>query len=337
MSAPYEGQRQPHSNRRQFSRPGNPLTHRRLGGWARPTIVASCLALGLFTGWLCAETIPIPNASFELPALTGPYGVLLDSWQKTPKPVWWDEAQNGPWEQLVGVFTNVAPSDPRHIENCEGNQAIWLFSVPTAGLFQDYDSIDWSNSVPTHAFDTRFIVGRACRLTVGVRLGVYPMTPGAQLELALYYRDAASNQLTVATLSITNTFSEFTNTTRMIDFQVTVPTVASTDPWAGQRLGIRMLSTIPSEIGGLWELDNVRLESFGPPTLSAPAVTDGHFTFTLESEPGTRFEILGSADLALPSAEWTSVGFVTNDTGRVAFTDPTPLGPQRFYRAKQLP
>jgi hypothetical protein len=309
------------------------------GGWAQRMVLTGCAALGLVTGFLRAGTISIPNASFESP-VTASVDTRIDSWQKTPKPVWWDEAQYGPWDQLVGAFANPAPADSSRIDNCDGNQAIWLFANPQVGLFQDYNSTDWTGSVPSHAFDVRFEAGKSYQLTVGLLVGTaYHMTEGATLELSLYYLDAASNRVSVAATSVTNDPSVFSNGTHLLDFQVNVPTVKNTDPWTGQHLGVQMLSTIGFglQAGGYWDLDNIRLTSYREPTLSGAAVTGGHFSFTLESEPGTRFEILGSSDLALPSADWASVGFVTNETGRVAFTDPAPLTSLRFYRAKQSP
>ena len=141
-------------------------------------------------GPLAAATISVPNASFEAPTVEIVDTNLLN-WQKTPKPFWFDEA-NGPWDQLVGVFANTPPGDPRHIENCDGNQAIWIFALPTAGLFQDYNSVGWSNV--THAFEARFEAGKSYQLTVGALVGAYPMGEGAILEASLYYRDAASNR-----------------------------------------------------------------------------------------------------------------------------------------------
>ena len=68
-----------------------------------------------------------------------------------------------------------------------------------------------------------------------------------------------------------------------------------------------------------------------------PVFTGGQFSLTLQSNPGTHFEILGASDLSLPPSSWTSLVTLTNVTGTISFTNPaTGLG-QRFYMAHQLP
>jgi hypothetical protein len=294
------------------------------------------LALGLIAGLSRAETLPIPNASFESPqtAFADP---RVDAWQETPKPFWFEETPQNQWDFLTGVFLNTAPGSVDHIDNVDGNQALFLFAVPEAGLFQDYDSTNWANPTPTHAFDARFEVGKGYRLIVGL-MGAGPIAQGATLMIGLYYRDAASNRVAVAATHILYTNAVFTNATHFLDFQVDVPPVRAADAWANQHIGVQMLSTVdPSLANGYWDIDNVRLTSYREPVLSGAGLTDGRFTFTLEGEPGTRFKIVGSPDPGLPTAEWASVGFVTNETGRVSFTDPTPLTSRRFYRAQQQP
>ena len=218
-----------------------------------------------------------------------------------------------------------------------------LFADPQTAIFQDYDSTDWSNPAPTHAFNATYDVGKSYTLTVAVLGGTnvdYPMPEGTTLELSLYYRDSASNMVTVAATSITNSWALFSNATpHFIDFQVQVPTVKASDPWAGQHIGVQLLSTVAGTnlVGGYWDLDNVRLVSSVAPALLAPAWTNGQFTFTLQSEPGLRFEILASTNLALPLSNWTSLGTVTNVTGTVPFLDPATNLNRRFYRARQLP
>ena len=64
------------------------------------------------------------------------------------------------------------------------------------------------------------------------------MLPGATLEVSLYYRDVASNKVTVTATSITNTPGVFSNNTHLIDFQVQVPVVKVGDAWAGQHIEV---------------------------------------------------------------------------------------------------
>lgn len=318
---------------------GSPAT----GAASHRGVVAKTVAVVLAVGAVSASTaraatIPVPNASFESPP-TLSVDLQINSWQKTPKPEWWDEAQYGAWDQLVGAFANVAPGDPRHIENCDGNQAIWVFANPGAGLFQDYDSVSGSNGVPSHAFEAQYEPGKSYRLTVGVLVGTaYPMAEGSTLELSLYYRDAASNRVTVAATTATNTPNVFSNAMRLIDFQVDVPQVQPGDAWAGQHIGVAILSTAdPLQPGGYWDVDNVRLAANVAPALLQPVLTNGHFGFQIEGEVGMSVEILASSDLSLPLSSWTNLGALTNDTGSAWFSNPATNQALRFFQARQLP
>jgi hypothetical protein len=286
-------------------------------------------------GTLRAGTIAIPNGSFESP-LTAYATPFIDSWQQVPHPDLNDQTT-----LLTGVFSNQPPADPFHIDNCDGNQAIFLFATPQTAIFQDYDSTDWMNPTPTHGFNATFDVGKSYTLTLGILGGTnlaIPMQEGTTLEVSLYYRDSTSNRVTVAATSITNNGDLFPGATHLVDFQVQVPTVTAGDPWAGQHIGVQLLSTVGFELmGGYWDLDNVRLSSTVTPALLAPAYAGSEFSFTLQSEPGLRFEVLASTNLALPMSNWTSLGTLTNVTGTTTFFDAATGLNRRFYRARQLP
>jgi len=289
------------------------------------------------TGELRAGPISVPNASFESP-VTVFAAPAVNSWQKTPKPDWYDESGGFYWDDLTGQFKNTSPASSDHIDNCDGNQALWLFAVPEVGLFQDYDSMDWNDPSPSHDFNATFEVGRSYHLTVGIIGTGGGMLEGVTLELSLYYRDAASNRVAVATTSVTNTPAIFSNNTHFIDFQVHLPAVKTDDAWAGQHIGVQLLSTVASNLaGGYWDVDNVRLTAVVEPVLLAPVRTNGQFSFTLQSEPGVQFEILATTDVTLPLSNWATLGTVTNITGAVPFTDTAAGFNQRFYRVRQLP
>jgi hypothetical protein len=300
------------------------------------TFMSGVAALVIWSGGLNAGMIAVPNGSFESPAT--PYvSVNINSWQKSAMPVWYDETGGFLWSYNLGIFKNTATNSPDYIDNCDGNQAMWLFAVPEVAIFQDYDSTNWSSPVPTHAFDAKFEMGKSCQLTVGV-VPVGGMLPGATLQLSLYYRDAASNQVTVAATSITNTPSIFTNTTHLLDFHVTVPMVTPGDPWAGQHIGIQMLSTVDTNHqGGYWDLDNIRLSSILEPAVSDPVCTNGQFQFTLRSEPGIGVEIIATTNLTLPMSQWSSLGTLTNEMEAVAVRDRVMDSNAQFYRARRLP
>ena len=305
---------------------------------SRAALILTQLAMGIValaacTGPLQAGTISIHNASFESPMAPENPGALpqIDSWQQTPA---WTDLESG-------VFLNAAGQ--YFINNCDGTQAAFLFveTNQTTAIFQDYDSTDYANS--THAFNATYDVGKSYKLTVAVLGGtnvVYPMPEGTCLELGLYYRDSASSIVTVATTSITNSWALFSNASNaplFIDFQVQIPTVKASDPWAGHHIGVQFLSIVTGLQGGYWDLDNVRLVSSVPTALLAPAWTNGQFAFTLQSEPGLSFEILATTNLALPTTNWTSLETLTNATCTVPFLDPATNLNRRFYRARQLP
>jgi hypothetical protein len=293
-------------------------------------IAFAASAFSLFAG-----VIVVPNRSFESPA-TPFVSINIDSWQKSPKPADYIETGGYQWTQLTGIFKNTPSNSADHIDNCDGNQALWVFAVPGAGLFQDYDSIDWRDLPPNHQFNAVIAPGRTYHLTVGVIGSGGGMMPGATLDLSLYYRDAASNQIMVAVTTLTNDPATFSNTTHLVDCRVDVPLVKPTDPWAGQHLGIQFKSTVTTNLqGGYWDLDNVRL--FEGPALAAPRWNEGQFTFTLVGQPGATFEILTSSNASLAGVNWTSVGFLTNVTGSTVFTDVPAANSPRLYRARQLP
>jgi hypothetical protein len=290
----------------------------------------------VWAGALRAGPIPVPNASFESPVTTF-VNTHVDDWQKVPKPDWYVESGGYTWDQLAGVFLNTPVGASDHIINCDGKQALYLFAVPQVCIFQDYDSIDWSNTVPTHAFNATFDVGTSYQLTVGVIGGGGNMLPGVSMEVSLYYRDSSSNQVLVAATSVTNTLDVFSNTVTLVDFQVNVPTVKATDAWAGQHIGIRLLSTVDlAQQGGYWDLDNVRLTGTRQPAWANPVWNGGQFSLTLQSEPGLSFEVLASSDPSQSVSNWASLGTLSNATGSVSFTDTTASAGSRFYRARQV-
>jgi hypothetical protein len=304
-----------------------------------PRLGLSLLWLGSAASILTVQSalLDVPNGSFESPA-TAFVDTRIDAWETTAKPDWYDESGGFFWSQLTGVFRNSPPESSDHIVNVDGNQAVYLFAIPEVGFFQDYDSIDWRNPTPTHAFDVRFEPGKSYTLAVGVKGGGGNMASGVTLELSLYYRDSAGARISIATTSITNSPELFHAPPQLIDFQTRVPVVQADDPWAHRHVGIQILSTVhPDLVGGYWDLDHVRLEASElPPRLAATKV-DGQITLTLLSEPGLRFEILATPDLTSPLPEWMNLGTITNQSG-TATLDAIDLElSHRFYRARQLP
>lgn len=290
-----------------------------------------CLGLGV----LRAQPIVVPNGSFELPA-TFFVHTRVDSWQESPKPDWYVEGGGYLWDQLTGVFKNTAPGATDHIENCDGAQALYFFAVPEVGLFQDYDSVDWNDPEPSHAFDARFEVGKAYELTFGVVAGGGNMLEGVSFEAALYYRDASSNQVAVASTRVVFTRDVFPNRTHLTDFQVRLPVVQPGDAWAGQHIGVRFLSTVSQEMqGGYWDLDHIRLAAVGEPVLVVRAAwVDGELRLTWPSATGYRYQVTRSVDWLA----WTDFGTPLDGTGgELSVEIPTEDGPTAFFNVVATP
>lgn len=286
---------------------------------------------------LRAGNLYVPNGSFESPS-TSLAGPAIDSWQKAPQPPTFDPNVFGAWDNLAGVFTNT-PGSPVFIDNANANQLAYLFAYPQVAIFQDYNSTDWTGSAPTHAFHAKFRPGKAYTLAVGFTSSSYePLSAGSTLQMSLYYRDASSNRVAVAATTVTYDPTVFTNLDRLLDFQVTIPEVKPTDPWAGQYIGIQfMTTTAPNLIGGVWDLDNVRLTETVATVLNHPGWANGQFSCALQSEPGLAFQMLAATDASQPGTNWTSLATITNVTGSSSFTDTTTTQARRFYRARQSP
>jgi hypothetical protein len=279
----------------------------------------------------------LANGSFESPETDFAHPAM-DGWQKAPKPPWYDEGGGFSWEQLMGQFLNPAPGATNRTDNMDGKQAAWLFAMPAVAIFQDDPAITGASTTPTHDFNAKFEVGRSYALTVGVRGGGGGMANGATLEISFYYRDAASNQVTVAATSITNTPTLFpVERPHFTDFSVQTPAVTGREPWAGRPIGVQIASTVRfDKMGGFWDVDNVRLRVVEDPVLVNPEAVGGQFQFTLRSAPG-RYEVLAGANLALPSAQWERLGTWTNLTGSVPVTDTDTSPGGRFYRVRPSP
>jgi hypothetical protein len=284
-----------------------------------------------------AEEIPVPNFSFESP-VTQFVDPRIDSWQKAPQPATFDTNTFGAWDNLSGLFINPPSTNSEHIDNAQGNQLVFLFAYPQAGLMQDFNSTDWSGTA-SHAFTAKFEPGKSYRLMVGLTTSKEaPLSQGSTLLLSFYYRDAASNVVTIASTNVTFDTNLFANITHLLDFSVVTPEVSSTDAWAGKNIGIAFQSTVaPNLIGGVWDLDNVRLGEVSGATLGNLSYKNGQAILTVNSDAGSKFEILASNDLGLPIAQWQSVGVVNNLEGSSTFTEIGQNSPHRFYRARLVP
>lgn len=195
-----------------------------------------------------AQAINVPNGSFESPTPPPGYPATpqMDFWQKPPTPSWFDSTQFGglTWDQLSGLFPNTQVGASDHIDNVDGQQAAYLFSVPGVGVSQELPST--------------YTVGYSYTLTAGI-LGSGGLANGSVLSLELYYVNNGI-QTAIATTPVTASATAFPVANHFYDFSVTVPTVQSSDAFVGKQIGLA-LTAVSSTGGGYWDLDNVRLVS----------------------------------------------------------------------------
>lgn len=232
------------------------------GRWWKAALGMALLAA---TGSLLAQSISVPNSSFESQSGLGqPFGVNIniDSWQKADRPAYFPETgYNGfYWVQTAGMF-----NAPGYL-NQVGAQAAFVLSFPQAGIFQDYNSLDWNHTSPTHDFNATYEVGKSYNLTLGL-YGKSMSENFSSLELSLYYRDGGNSMMPVSSTTVTFSSALFgTNgPLSLVDYQVNVPTVQATDAWAGQNIGIRITS-IQGDGNGYWDMDNLRLQAVPEPS-----------------------------------------------------------------------
>ena len=212
-----------------------------------------------------AQPIPVANHSFESQVVNPMFFVenRIDRWQKTPQPGWFTPSgQLQSWNQTAGMFIGTAPFSPNPYSNLLGNQSAYVLSLPGAGIFQDNLSTDWNGTVG--GLNATFQTGYAYQLTLGL-FGKSMVENYSSLSLSLYYRDG-ENQIAVG-LPTTVTFDSSTfnpaGPFALVDFTVTTPIVQAGDAWAGQNIGISIVSTAGTG-AGYWDMDNVRLAAVVP-------------------------------------------------------------------------
>lgn len=212
-----------------------------------------CTVLGVMSACASqAAVVNIPNASFETPVYrVAPYATAnITDWQKAPVPIWWSQPEQQ-WNELAGVFYNV-PGDG-HIDNVDGEQAAFLFSMPGVELYQDLAGT--------------FEVGQSYQLTAGFQGGGMGMPIGTPLEFRLYYRDGNGNRVTVGATQVLNTTDESRpHAKHLADAFLEIPSVTPDDPWAGRSIGVQIISTAPfQQVVGYWRIDNIQLNSVPEP------------------------------------------------------------------------
>jgi hypothetical protein len=210
-----------------------------------------------FCSTLHAASISVPNFSFESPS-TLPVGVstTIDSWQKIPKPAYFDEAAFGfQWVQTAGIFYDNNP-----YANHDGTQCAYMLSFPQVTLYQDGAS----------GFNATYALGQSYTFTLGV-FGK-SLNPNNSLQLSLYYRDAGNNTVTIGTpTTITYNPATFplTSPLNLVDYSVSIPAVQAGDAWAGKNIGIMIQVSSSDFTGGYWDMDNIRLTTVPEPAVAS--------------------------------------------------------------------
>ena len=234
----------------------------------------SALAVLLLASPAPADTIPIPNGSFEAPIVNGaPYATPnMSDWQKSPPPAWWTDKgyTSDQWNNAVGTFVNVPYAWIDNLDPSGGTsvhqQAAFVFSDLGLQISQ--------------TLSTTYQVGSSYQLTVGIEGGGYGMALGVPMQIELYYLDGGGNQVPVGTTTVLNDLT-LAGTgdyiTHLPDRVLTIPAVAASDPWAGQNIGVALVQTAgTANAGGYWDIDNVRLVAITASTAVWTGAAVGH-------------------------------------------------------------
>ncbi len=264
-----------------------------------------------------AQPITVSNALFELPNTM--YAIPdVAIWNTIPP--------QGSNEAAIGVFTNNPAFDAgAYITNCVGTQAAYMFSDPGLVLYQ--------------VLPATYTVGAGYQLITGLIGGPasaeYPVpADGAIMQMSLFYL-SGTNMVAIGYTNVVNTTNTFSNIIQFVDFELDIPSVQSTDAWAGKNIGVAFSTILPDGVqeGGTWEINDVQL--FSTPCFLNPAATNGQFTATFKSQPGLAFQILATSNLSLSESNWTAIATVTNTNGTMLFRDSPATLPARFYGARE--
>lgn len=222
-------------------------------------IVITALALVGAASPPQAGAVSIPNASFESPVFrVAPYATPnVSDWQKSPAPAWWTQQgyAEQDWLSLAGVFYNLPGST--QIDNVDGEQAAFLFSMPGVELYQELAAT--------------YQAGQSYTLGMKAQGGGMGMPLGTPMELRLYYRDETGGRVTLGTKEILNLTDESGPHALHLDaYELQLPAVPAGAAWAGKPIGVQLVSTVQSPMpGGFWRLDDVRLTSVPEPASAA--------------------------------------------------------------------
>jgi hypothetical protein len=216
-------------------------------------------AITLSVASACADSIPVANPSFEIPAIDP----IENPFMAIPfAPFWIELDLDTEYSANTGIFRNTPPDSPYgdHIVNAHGYQLAFLSSQSGNAFLQNLPAT--------------YEAGRNYRLDVDVCPSMrYPpaaIDPNNALILEFYYTNNEPNLVSLHTAIVPST--ELT-TNVLKTFSVMLPTVQADAPWAGQPIGIALRAN--GAAGGYWDLDNVRVTAFPrTPDLTGDAVVN---------------------------------------------------------------
>jgi hapalindole biogenesis HpiC1 cyclase-like protein len=202
------------------------------------------LAFGVIAGGALSasgQALHVQHPSFDSPTVPPPPTPALpyaDGWTTVGAGPVFDP--NAPPNANAGVFAN-RPGEG-YITNGD-DQAGFVSSFTGNGFSQ--------------LLSDTFAPGQTYSLTVAVaRSHFAPPTVGDKLTLELYYIDAASTRQVVTSADIVYTGGAELSDSLYTDYSVPTITVAPTDAFANQQIGIAMVAT--GSGFGFFDVDNVR-------------------------------------------------------------------------------
>ena len=207
----------------------------------------ACVVLFLMgAGSSLATAINVANYSFETPDLS-PDGAQLGI------PDW---NINGP---AAGIAHNGWNGGQIDLANSDGEQVGWMNSYVDA-------TNELASSGLWQVLPETYTVGQSYELTVGVARAAWnPTQDDDQLQIRLWYQTSTATP--IASVTVTAGDLNWSNGGDLIDYTATLPAVLATDAWAGQSIGIWIVSTYKNPAGGDsdWVIDNVRLNAVPEP------------------------------------------------------------------------
>jgi hypothetical protein len=209
------------------------------------------LVIALFATLAHAQSINVPNFSFEEPDATGQTAVPFASSWALSGPDMLDIGLGFPVNIGTGVFRNPASGIGR-FDNADQNQLAYIFPE------------DGHQFVQTLV--ATFQAGQQYQLTVGVGLAGTSPSSSNSLELALYHvaPGAPSVPIFLASRIVKNDGTDGLVGAHLLDFTASSAFLGGDDPAVGRQINI-LIRSIGTNQTGQFSFDNVRLVAVPEP------------------------------------------------------------------------